>query len=82
MEKHYAFLIANKVQANLVFAEQNDELAAQICKEQNYDKFIWLDDKPTPVHDSEYIKRTDTFVAPVAEPTEVVAPQPTEEPTE
>ena len=67
MEKHYTFLVNNRVQNTLVFAEQNDEFAARICEEKNYDKFIWLDNKETPARWSEYIKRTDSFISPTDE---------------
>jgi hypothetical protein len=66
-EKHYTFLVNNRVENTLVFAEQDDELAARICKEQNYDKFIWLDDAPTPTRWSEYVKRSNSFIDPTPE---------------
>ena len=64
MEKHYAFLVVNRVENIFVFAEQNDDLATQICIEKNYDKFIWLGDKTPPTKWSEYDKKTDTFTSP------------------
>ena len=67
MEKHYAFLVANRVENTFVFAEQNDDLATQICIEKNYDKFIWLNDKKTPARWSTYDKATDTFTEPTIE---------------
>jgi len=64
MEKHYTFLVANRVENTLVFAEQDDDLATRICIEYNYDKFIWLGDKNAPARWSEYDKKTDTFTPP------------------
>lgn len=64
MEKHYAFLTANRVENVLVFAQQDDDFATQICIEQNYDKFIWLDEKETPSRWSTYDKASNTFTAP------------------
>lgn len=48
MEKHYAFIKANRVENTLVFAEQNDELAQTICNENGYDSFVWLDEAEVP----------------------------------
>lgn len=66
-EKHYTFLIANRVENTLVFAGQNDDLATQICIDSGYEKFIWLDEKETPARWSTYDKKTDTFTAPTPE---------------
>lgn len=67
MEKHYTFLVANRVENTLVFAEQDDDLATRICIEKNYDKFIWLEDKTPPVRWCEYDKKTDKFTPPTNE---------------
>ena len=84
MEKHYTFLIANRVENTLVFAQQHDDLATRICIEKNYDKFIWLDDKEIPPRWSTYDKASNTFTAPtddylisigVLEPTKEVTPK-------
>ena len=53
-EKHYTFLLNNRVVNTAVFAEQDDELADRVCTEQNYEKAIWLDDKETPAMWSSY----------------------------
>jgi hypothetical protein len=64
MEKHYTFLIANRVVDTYVFAEQNDDFATRICIEKNFDKFIWLDDKETPAKWSTYDKASNAFTLP------------------
>lgn len=66
-EKHYTFLIANRVENTLVFAEQNNDLATQICIEQGYDKYIWLDDNEVPARWATYDKATNKFTPPTDE---------------
>lgn len=64
IEKHYVFLINNRVEAVLVFAEQNDELAATICAELGYDQSLWIDDASTPALGATY--DGESFTAPEA----------------
>jgi hypothetical protein len=65
-EKHYAFLVTNCVVSVLVFAEQDDDLATRICIEQNYDKFIWLNEELVGIG-SIYNKASNNFAYPVLE---------------
>lgn len=66
-EKHYTFLINNRVENTLVFAEQDDDFATRICIEQGYDKFIWLGEAETPARWATYDKATKTFTDPTEE---------------
>lgn len=42
MEQYYAFIKDNRVVNVAVFAEQNEELADAIAKEQGYDDAVWV----------------------------------------
>lgn len=53
-EKHYIFLINNRLEAVLVFSEQNDELARQVKDEQGYEQYMWIGDEIPPVCWSTY----------------------------
>ena len=66
-EKHYTFLIANRVENTLVFAQQDDDLATRICIESGYDKFIWLGEKEVPHRWATYDKKSDSFTEPTSE---------------
>jgi hypothetical protein len=54
MEKHYVFLTNNEVKAVLVFANQDEELAATVCAEFGYDQSVWIDDVMPPVLNATY----------------------------
>lgn len=64
MEKHYVFLLNGRAENIFVFTEQDDELAQRICIENNYDKYIWLNNKKTPNRWSTYDESSDTFTPP------------------
>jgi hypothetical protein len=53
-EKHYAFIKDGVVENTLVFADENEQLAYQVCIEYDYDQAVWLDDAPTPTRWSSY----------------------------
>jgi hypothetical protein len=64
MEKHYVFLINNKVANILVFAEQDDEFAQRIAEEKGYDAFVWIADATMPspyatYNGSEFVELTE-----------------------
>ena len=42
MEQHYAFIKNNVVINVAVFADQNEELADQVAREQGYDDAVWV----------------------------------------
>jgi len=66
-EKHYTFLVNNRVEDTYVFVEQDDDFATRICIEKNFDKFIWLDDKTIPARWSTYDKTSNTFTEPTSD---------------
>ena len=61
MDKHYAFLVNNRVENVLVFADADNDLAQRICTEHNYDGFIWLDDNDPPALWSTYDAKSKKF---------------------
>lgn len=47
MEQNYVFIKNNRVVNIAVFAEQNENLANAVAKEQGYDDAVWVgEDKP------------------------------------
>lgn len=64
MEKHFVFLKNNRVVQIAVFAEQNEELADTIAKEQGFDDALWIGDAPKPHMWSEYNPANGTFTEP------------------
>lgn len=42
MEQHYAFIKDGRVANVAVFAEQNEELADMVAREQGYDDAVWV----------------------------------------
>lgn len=62
MEQHYAFIKDNRVANIAVFAEQNEELADSIARQQGYDDAVWVgDNRPTMYslwNGSEFIEPT------------------------
>jgi hypothetical protein len=71
-DNYYVFLTANKVIGAVAFAEQNDDLATQICIDANYDKFIWLKNSLPPARGATYDKASNVFTAPKETPTKPV----------
>lgn len=63
-EKHYAFMLNDRAENIFVFAEQNDELAAQICAENNYDGYRWLGEEMPPARWSKWSNATKTWIEP------------------
>lgn len=59
-EKHFVFLKDNRVENIYVFADQNQELANQVCQEQGFDEAIWIDDSEIPARWSTYDGKTFT----------------------
>jgi hypothetical protein len=64
MEKHYVYLKDNRVVQIAVFAEQNEELADTIAKEQGFDDALWIGENPVPHMWSEYNPINGTFTNP------------------
>jgi hypothetical protein len=67
MEKHFVYLKDNRVVQIAVFAEQNEELADSIAREQGFDDAVWIGENPVPHMWSSYDQTTKTFTAPTAE---------------
>lgn len=67
MEKHYTFLIGNRVVSTLVFDDENGKLAQQICLENGYDRYIWLNETPPPHLWSTHNRTTGEFTEPTDE---------------
>ena len=63
-EKHYTFLIANRVENTFVFENKDDNLAQRICDEQGYDEFVWLGEAEVPARWSSYDGTTFTEPTP------------------
>ena len=78
-EKHYTFIKEGRVENTLVFAGKDDELAQNIVDENDYDSFIWLDEKETPHRWSSYDEKTKEFTEPTVDyliSIEVLTPDP------
>lgn len=50
MEQHYAFIKNNRVMNIAVFAEQNEDLADSVARENGYEDAIWVGSNPPAIH--------------------------------
>lgn len=52
MEQHYAFIKNGRVANVAVFAEQNEELADAVAREQGFEDAVWVGTNPPAMHSS------------------------------